>query len=83
MEKLDRRSTDAKTLQLLSEVKQQGQLVQEMKDTESRCVCIPLLWALCIPLLWALCIPLLWAFLFGANVVYVYVHNSFQIHTVC
>ena len=39
MEKLDRRSTDAKTLQLLSEVKQQGQLVQEMKDTETRSVC--------------------------------------------
>ena len=38
MEELDQCSTNAKTLQLLSDVKQQGQLVQEMKDTETRSV---------------------------------------------
>jgi len=36
MEKLDRRSTDAKTLQLVTEVKEKGKVAQEMKESETR-----------------------------------------------
>ena len=45
---MDRRSADAKTLQLLSEVRQQRQLVQEMKDTETRSVCVRVCVCVCV-----------------------------------